>query len=70
MKYKYEDLKAIMEKMEKHSQKGDISVYFDHHNKALIFDYVSNVGTDTIISVKPSEINAFVTISEKKWLKS
>lgn len=70
MKYKYDDLKAIIDKMEKHSQKGDISVYLDAHNKSLIFDYVSNIGTDTMIIAQVAENNAFVTISERKWLKS
>lgn len=70
MKYKYEDLKSIIDKLDKHSQKGDIEIYIDVHTKALVFDYVSNVGTETVITTQVSENNAFVTISETKWLKA
>lgn len=69
MKYKFEDLQQVMRQLEKHSQKGDINVHIDVHTKSLVLDYVSNVHTDTTLEIQPSEINAFVTINEKKWLK-
>lgn len=69
MKYKYEDFCRIMKQLDRHSQKGDIHIHFDERSQAIVFDYVSNVGTETIITVFPSEINTFTTITEKKWLK-
>lgn len=69
MKYKYEDLDRVMKQLARHSQKGDIEIHIDTHTKALTFDYVSNVHTDTTIEVQPTENNGFVTINEKKWLK-
>lgn len=69
MKYKFEDLQRVMRQLDRHSQKGDITVHMDNHTKSLVFEYNSNVHTDTTIEISPSETNGFVTINEKKWLK-
>lgn len=69
MKYKYEDLAKVLRQLERHSQKDDITVHIDTHTKALTFEYISNIHTDTTIQVQPTENNGFVTIEEKKWLK-
>lgn len=68
MKYKFEDLQLIMHQLEKHSQKGDISVHIDPRTNSIVFEYVSNVQTDTQLTIQPTEINAFVIIQEKRWL--
>ena len=69
MKYKYEDIERVMRQLERHSQKGDISISIDPHTRHLTFEYVSNVHTETTIEIQPSETNGFVTIREKTWLK-
>lgn len=69
MKYKFEDLQKVFRQLERHSQKGDISIEFDLRTKSIIFDYVSNLGTDAKITMQVSENNAFVVIAESKWLK-
>jgi hypothetical protein len=69
MKFKYEDLKRIMNQLDRHSQKGDIEITAHAHNGSISFEYSSNINTDTNITVFPSEINQFVTIQEKKWLR-
>lgn len=69
MKYKFEDLQKVMKQLERHSQKGDILIHIDIHTRALTFEYVSNIHTDTTLEIQLSENNGFVTIREKQWLK-
>lgn len=67
-KYKYEDLKKVMDKLEKHSQKGDVSISIDPRIGTLEISYTSNVDTQTVIEVFQSDLTKFVTIKEEKWL--
>ena len=69
MKIKYEDLEKIFKKLSVHSQKGDIEVSIDGRTHALVFNYSSNLNTDTTLTAYPTELNKFVTINEEQWLK-
>lgn len=68
MKLKYEDLKKVMSKLDRHSLKGDIDVVFSEATRSLTFSYTSNVDTSTQIVIGESELNRFVKILEEKWL--
>lgn len=70
MKVKYEDLEKILKKLSMHSQKGDIEVSIEPTTRSLRFEYMSNVGTETSLAVGESELNRFVTVTEKKWLNT
>jgi hypothetical protein len=67
-KYKYEDLEKLMKKLAQHSKKGDIEISIEQRTGALSVNYVSNLETETVIQIYPSDINKFITIREEKWL--
>jgi hypothetical protein len=68
MKIKYDDLMKAMKKLEKHSKKGNIEISFDPMAIAVVVSYVSNIDTETTLTIYDSDLNKFVTINEKKWL--
>lgn len=69
MKFKYEELEKVVNRLTKHSQKGEIDIYIDSATKALVFSYNSNVDTQTKIYIYPSDLNIIPVIEEKLWLK-
>lgn len=70
LKIKFEDLKKIYEKLESHSQKGDLEIKIDTTTRSVSLEYMSNVGTETILHMGESDLNRFVTVTEKKWLEN
>lgn len=70
MRFKFDELEQVMAKLQKHSQRGDIEVVFDNHERALVFNYVSVKETETELRVYESDLGRFPTVMEKKWLKN
>ncbi|OQW47369.1 MAG: hypothetical protein A4S09_05075 [Proteobacteria bacterium SG_bin7] len=67
-KVKYEDLKNVMDYLEKNAPGQSINVYVETSGAALVFDLTNSAAEKTQIRIPNSELGRFVTITEEKWL--
>jgi hypothetical protein len=68
VKVKHEDLKSVLDYLDKNAAGQNINVYVEVSGSALVFDLNNMASEKTQIRIPNADLGRFVTITEEKWL--
>jgi hypothetical protein len=68
IKVKYEDLKNVMEYLERNALGDVVNIHIETSGAALVFDLSGASAEKIQFRIPNSDLGRFVTIIEEKWL--